>query len=64
MRLVAITFFVFILASLFSAGYFLLKDKSGSTRMVKALTTRIVLSIALFVLLLVALKLGLIPRGA
>ena len=63
MRLIAIAFFVLIVGSLFSALYFLLKDRSGSTRVVKALTTRVILSIALFALLLVAMKLGLITPG-
>ena len=58
MRFVVITFLVFILASLFSALYFLLKDKGGSTRTVKALTTRVVLSVTLFALLLLAFKMG------
>ena len=62
MRLVVITFIVFILASLFSALYFLLKDKPGSTRTAKALTTRVVLSITLFVLLLLAFKFGFITQ--
>ena len=62
MRLVVITFLVFILASLFSALYFLMKDKGGSTRMAKALTTRVLLSVTLFALLLLAFKLGLITQ--
>ena len=60
MRLVVVTFLVFILASLFSALYFLIKDKGGSTRTAKALTTRVVLSVTLFALLLLAFKMGLI----
>jgi hypothetical protein len=42
-----------ILGSLFSALFYLFKDHNdpGSTRMVKALTVRVVLSISLFLLL-------------
>ena len=36
-----ITLFVFIFFSLISALYFLIKDKTNSTRMVKALTWRV-----------------------
>ena len=62
MRFVVLAFVAFILISLFSALYFLLKDKGQSTRTVKALTIRVVLSIALFALLLLGFKLGLIPQ--
>jgi Protein of unknown function (DUF2909) len=62
MRFIVLTFIAFILFSLFSALYFLLKDKGTSTRTVKALTVRVVLSIALFVLLLIGFKTGLINQ--
>ena len=62
MRYIVLLFVAFILVSLFSALYFLLKDKGQSTRTVKALTIRVVLSIALFALLLLGFKLGLIPN--
>jgi hypothetical protein len=42
-----------IIGSLFSALYFLAKDKEGGERTVKALTIRIGLSIGLFVFLLI-----------
>lgn len=44
----------FILFSLGSALYFLVQDKDQSTRMVKALTWRISLSLVLFILLMIA----------
>ncbi len=47
-----------ILGSLFSALFFLNKDKSGSDRTVKALTMRIGLSIALFIALIIAAYFG------
>jgi hypothetical protein len=53
-----------IVASLGSGLFFLLRDGSGSRRMVKALTVRISLSVALFVLLLIAWANGMIqPHG-
>ena len=61
MRIVVILFLVFILGSLGSSLYFLYRDRgSGSTRMVKALTLRVGLSILLFVLLMAGFRFGLI----
>lgn len=57
--LVVLLLFV-IIASLFSALYFLAKDKDGGVRTVKALTLRIGLSITLFIMLLLAYYFGLI----
>jgi len=62
MRIVVLVFVAFILFSLFSALYFLMKDKGGSTRTVKALTIRVVLSIVLFVMLLLAFHFGWIDQ--
>ena len=62
MRFVVLVFIGFILFSLFSALYFLLKDKGKSTRTVKALTIRVVLSITLFVMLLLAFHFGWITQ--
>jgi hypothetical protein len=63
MRFIVLIFIAFILFSLFSALYFLLKDRGrGSTRTVKALTIRVVLSIVLFALLVLGFKLGLITQ--
>lgn len=60
MRIVVILFIIVILASLGSALYYMVRDKGTTQRTVKALTIRIVLSIALFLILLVGLKTGLI----
>lgn len=57
--LIVLTLLV-IVGSLFSALFFLFKDKSGSDRTVKALTFRIGLSITLFILLLLSYRLGFI----
>lgn len=62
MRLIVLAFIAFILVSLFSALYFLVKDKGQSTRTVKALTVRVVLSIALFVMLLLGFHFGFITH--
>lgn len=62
MRFIVLLFLAFILFSLFSALYFLMKDKAGSTRAVKALTVRVALSILLFVLLMLGLHFGFISQ--
>jgi hypothetical protein len=55
--------FVAIVASLASGLVYLFKDDHDSRRVVKALTWRIGLSIALFVLLLLAYAAGWIEPG-
>ena len=62
MRFLVLVFLAFILFSLFSAGYFLVKDKGRSTRTVRALTIRVVLSIVLFALLMLSYHFGFIPQ--
>ena len=62
MRFVVLVFIAFILVSLFSALYFLVKDRGSSDRTVKALTVRIVLSIALFALLMLAFHFGFVTQ--
>ena len=53
-----------IFASLFSGMYFMLRDRSQSTRAVKALSVRIGLSLLLFILLIAAYLAGIIhPHG-
>ena len=61
MRLLVLAFIGLILISLGSALFFLVRDKGQSTRTVKALAVRVALSIALFLLLMIAYKLGFIP---
>lgn len=60
MRVLAILFLVFIVGSLFSGLYFLIRDKGQGERTVKALTVRIVLSVTLFALLMLGIYTGLI----
>ncbi|PWQ99028.1 twin transmembrane helix small protein [Leucothrix arctica] len=65
MKVVVLCFFVFILYSLGSAGYYMMKDPSGSRRMLKALTMRIGASILLFMFLMFSYWMGWIqPDGA
>jgi Protein of unknown function (DUF2909) len=64
MRYVILVFIVFILGSLFSALYYMIRDKGQSTRTVRALTWRVGLSIALFLMLMLGSYFGLItPQG-
>lgn len=60
MRYVVILFIVFILYSLGSAAYFMLKDQGASERMVRALTIRVALSVTLFLLLMLGIYFGVI----
>jgi hypothetical protein len=62
MRFLVYLFVAFILISLFSALYFLLRDKGRSERTVKALTVRVVLSIVLFALLMLSYRFGFITH--
>jgi hypothetical protein len=60
MKFVVLLFVAFILLSLFSALYFLIKDKGGSERTVGALTVRVILSLVLFALLMLGFHFGII----
>lgn len=57
-KIATILILIVIIGSLFSALLFLLKDKRGSDRTVKALTMRIGLSIFLFLVLITAAHFG------
>ena len=50
--------FAIIIGSLAAAGIFLVRDKGKSRSVVHALTVRIGMSVALFVVILVAYKMG------
>jgi hypothetical protein len=63
-RIIIIVIFLGILASLFSGMYFMLHDKSSSTRNVKALSIRIGLSLLLLALLVAAYVFGLIKPNS
>ena len=63
MRYLVIFIVICILASLFSALFFMFRDKGDSRRMLRALTLRVALSVALFVLLMAGFFFGLIGKG-
>ena len=64
-KIIIVALLLIVLGSLASAAVFLIKDTGDSKRTVKALTWRIGLSVALFVLLLFAGYMGWIqPHGA
>ncbi len=65
LKLLVVAIFIGIVASLGSALFHLVTDRKGETRnMVRALTVRIGLSVALFILLFVAWAAGWIePHG-
>lgn len=58
MRIVVILFLVVIIASLLSAGYFLVKDQGDSDRTLWALTVRIILSVCVFALVMIGSYFG------
>jgi hypothetical protein len=60
-KLVIVLMLIGVVGSLFSGLFFLYKDRNGSQRTAKALTLRISLSIAIFLLLLLGFRFGLIP---
>lgn len=63
MKLVIIAFLVVIVGSLASALFYLMRDKGGSDRTVKALTVRVALSLTLFLILMLSYYFGLIPKS-
>lgn len=60
MRIIVILFILVILGSLGSALYYLVKDRGTTERTAKALTIRVALSLALFLLLMLGFHFGLI----
>ena len=64
MKIIVIAGLIAVLASLFSALYFLYRDRGRGERMVKALAIRVALSATLIIFLVVAYKMGWIaPTG-
>ncbi|MGB2833046.1 MAG: twin transmembrane helix small protein [Methylotenera sp.] len=61
-KIIIVLALIAIVGSLFSALYFLAKDKTGGDRTVRALTVRIGLSITLFLLLMLGYYFGLIGQ--
>lgn len=60
-KLVIVLLLVGVIVSLFSGLFFLFRDRGAAQRTVKALSFRVGLSVALFALLLVGHRYGLIP---
>jgi len=60
-RIVVYVLIALILANLASALVFVLRDRGGSKRAVKALALRVALSIALFMFLMAGFHFGFIP---
>lgn len=64
MKIVVAIAFILILGSLGAAFFFLMRDKGRSNNTVRALALRVALSIALFLLILLAYRMGYIhPTG-
>ena len=62
MKILVVVLLILVLVSLFSALFFMYRDKGNSRRMVTALTFRIVLSIAIFLILIGSYYFGLMPQ--
>jgi hypothetical protein len=63
MRYVVIAMLILIVGSLGSAAVLMLRDRSGSGRMAKALAVRVGLSVALFLFLMAGYYFGLFKPG-
>ena len=64
MKIVVVVALVAIIAALFSALFYLYRDRGHGTRMVTALAIRVALSASVVIFLLVSYKLGWIaPTG-
>jgi hypothetical protein len=61
MKIVIVLLLLVVIASLFSGLFFLFKDKGQGTRMAKALTIRVGVSIGIFLLLMAGYYFGLLP---
>lgn len=61
MRIVIILFVVAIIASMGSALYYMVTDRSGGKRMLRALALRVGLSVTLFLMLMAGYYFGVIP---
>ncbi len=61
MKILVVVLLFLVIASLFSALFFMYRDKGNSKRMVRALTIRIALSVTVFVVLIGGYYLGLFP---
>jgi hypothetical protein len=62
-RVIVIAMLIAIFVSMVSAAVYLFREKGDSTKMVKALTYRIGLSVTLFLLLMAGFYFGIIPQS-
>ncbi len=62
MKILVVILLFLVIVSLFGALFFMYRDKGDSKRMVTALTLRIALSVAIFLILLGSYYFGLIPK--
>jgi hypothetical protein len=63
-KILIVLFLFFIIGSLFSGLFYLVRDKGASERTVRALTVRISLSVLLFALLMIGYATGVLqPHG-
>ena len=63
-KIVLVALLLFVIGSLFTAFYYMVKDPSTSTRIVKSLFIRVGLSLFIMLLLLVGVQLGWVtPHG-
>ena len=61
MRIVIVLFILAIVASMGSALYYMVTDRSGGKGMLRALALRVALSVTLFLLLMAGFYFGVIP---
>lgn len=62
MKIMVVGLLFLVIVSLFSALFFMYRDKGNSKRMVYALTFRIGISVVIFLILTGSYYFGLIPR--
>ena len=62
MKILVVILLFLVIVSLFGALFFMYRDKGDSKRMVTALTLRIALSVAIFLILIGSYYFGLIPK--
>ena len=62
MKILVVILQLLVIVSLFGALFFMYRDKGDSKRMVTALTFRIALSVAIFLILIGSYYFGLIPK--
>lgn len=63
LKIIIIAMLILIAGSLFSALYYVMKGEKKDTRVIKALTLRISLSIGLFLVLMLGLYTGIIGHA-